>query len=332
MVGIFMEDKMSEIKKGDWVYYAKDGMDEKVFWCDYAMDSSISGHHFLTFRHAILAKRLCHRLEPLKPGDKLELGDRVAVVARSDKDDPELGTIHMVVSLDDNKNYPIINSTKSGHLMHRSELARLPDYAQDRRSEPEDSKKETHWVDDVLKETEVRSWYEPLTGLANCYYCGCERTIGLNDGDYPICESCATLSKEEREEVRRNRDNQPIPYVLNKERCQPSGDDSIYSDTVNLEQASHCPYPKYDGSTWDYCGEGFKIFWENNKWTAHSIKPSGKWNPSFPVHSDPLDLVTEEDSFWRLVELAPQQSTPGKKLERPRKHGGIKTPWNPWEI
>lgn len=205
----------------------------------------------------------CHRLEPLKPGDKLEVGDRVAVIGRSTNrietdDDPELGSIHRFMGFSGFGNPRIDFATRRGWVMDFEELARLPDCAQDNWCEPEDSKKETHWADD-------------------------------ND--------------------------QPIPYVL-----------------TGLTMEAPCPHPEFEGSTWDYCGEGFKIYWENNGWIAHSIKPSEKWNPSFPVHSDPLDLVTEEDSFWRLVELAPQQSTPGKKLERPRKHGGIKTPWNPWEI
>jgi hypothetical protein len=169
-------------------------------------------------------------------------------------------------------------------------------------------KEETHWADDVCQ------YYASESAvLRDCECCGSERTIPLwVIGTGPveigtielICESCATLSKEEREEVRCNKDDKPIPYVLNEERCQPSSDDSIWSDTVNLEQASHCPYPKYDGSTWDYCGEGFKIFWKNNKWTAHSIKPSGKWNPSFPVHSDPSEIDEEEDGFWKLIEYS----------------------------
>jgi len=241
---------MNEIKKGDWVY-AEDG-GEHVFQCSGTMgfDGLVDGGDH--WWH----EEYCYRLGPLRTGDKLEVGDRVAVIKRCATAYPDIGTIHRVMGFSFGN---IKIDFASGRIMLHRELARLPDCTQDKRCETSDVK-ETHCADDV-------------------------------------------------------KDDQPIPYVL-----------------TGLTMEAPCPHPEFEGSTWDYCGEGFKIYWENNGWIAHSIKPSEKWNPSFPVHSDSLDLVTEEDSFWRLVELAPQQSTPGKKLERPRKHGGIKTPWNPWEI
>jgi len=320
---------MSEIKKGDWIYVHIIGHGEHVFQRAEVSDGWLR----CNVNNAWSNKWCYHRLEPLKQGDKLEVGDRVVVIDRSLDNDPGLGTIHCVLEFSaEARRLPIIDAAPFGWIMEFKQLARLPDCAQDERCETSDEK-ETHRADDV-------SEYEPLETLDPCYYRESARTIRLSAGyrpihpncvcnmiSVPICESCATLEKD----VRINKNDQPIPYVLNEERCQPSPDDSIWSDTVKHDPI-HCPHPEYDGSTWDYCGEGFKIYWENNVWIAHSIKPSEKWNPSFPVHSDPLDLVTEEDSFWRLVELAPRPSTPGKKLGRPRRHGGIKTPWDPWDI
>ena len=186
-------------------------------------------------------------------------------------------------------------------------------------------KEETHWADDVCQ-----SHYAPESEvLRDCECCGSERAtplwvIGTKDF---ICESCATLSKEEREEIRCNKDDQPIPYVLTEECCQPSPDGSIWSDTVNPEQVSPCPLPKYEGSTWDYCGEGFKIYWKNNKWTAYSIKPSEKWNPSFPVHSDPSEMDEEEDGFWKLIEYGCCTSESPVKLKRNVSFG-----WDPYVL
>jgi hypothetical protein len=198
--------------------------------------------------------------------------------------------------------------------MEFSELARLPDCAQDRRCETSDVK-ETHWADDVSEETEAQAWYEPLTGLADCYYCGCERTIGLNDGDYPTCESCATLEKEERDEVRRNRDDQPIPYVLtSKSKDNRYGPDS----------EAPCPHPEWEGIWKTQYGTIVYARWvHDNGKSMWKIKECA--STSWGYWDGPSHL-------WTLIEPAPYASRPGPKLERPKKHGGIKTPWDPWEI
>ena len=310
---------MSKIKKGDWVYVEADG--EHVFQCD---GNSIDG--LLIGKEDLWFMEYCHRLEPVKPGDKLEIGDRVAVIGKSMKQDPKLGSIHRVIMFDHgDKNYPQIDFGKHGHFMRGSELARLPDCAQDKRPEPEDRKKETYWADDVLEETEVHSWFEPLTGLANCYYCGHERTIGLNDGDYPICESCATLSKDERKEVLKSRDDQPIPYVLTEECCQPSPDDSIWSDTVNPEQVSPCPLPKYDGSLWGYAEEAFRLIWDGCKFNAICTKPLSQKGESYFNDVDPVNLETE--GFWDLIEYGGCVSEP---IAKPKKNVSIG--WDPYGL
>jgi len=130
---------MSEIKKGDWVYYAgeedeeedeEEEVEEFVFRCD-----GIDGGWIKNQTDIIMLywdPRYCHRLEPLKPGDKLDVGDRVAVVGRSSDGDPELGSIHRIMMiLEDGPICPVIDFTNHGRAMLSSELARLPDCAQD---------------------------------------------------------------------------------------------------------------------------------------------------------------------------------------------------------
>lgn len=296
-----MEDKMSEIKKGDWVYYG-DGHEEQVFQCDKIWGGLVKAKINIAMRYRLL--KYCHRLEPLKRGDKLE-GDRVAVIERGSNIDPDIGTIHRIIDppLGYECDSPRIDFTPEGWFMRHCELARLPDCAQDKRPGPADTKKETHWADDVHE-------YLPPGSLRDCYYCGAERSIGLRVGYYAICESCATLLNEEREEIKRCKDDQPIPYVL----------------TSGPVSTTSCPNPKYDGSTWDYCGEGFKIYWKNNKWTAYSIKPSGKWNPSFPVHFDPSEL-DEEDGFWKLIEYGCHTLESPVKLKKNVSFG-----WDPYGL
>ena len=167
---------------------------------------------------------------------------------------------------------------------------------------------ETHWADDVYQ------YFYPKDTIVfrDCEYCGSERTIPLRviGTKEFICESCATLSKEEREGVRRHKDDQPIPYVLNEERCQP------------------CQHPRYDGSTWDYCGEGFKLYWKDNRWIAECIKSSEKWNSNFPIHSDPLDLDLEEDGFWKLIEYGCCSTSPS--AVKPKKN--VSLGWDPYGL
>jgi len=284
---------MSEIKKGDWVYTEEeDG--EHIFLC------SGTGAEYITGGDDWWFRQCCHLLEPLKPGDKLEVGDRVAVIGR-EIGDPQLGEIHSVlVTRYGNLDLVVIDFTVDGTLMHYPQLARLPDCAQDERCETSDEK-ETHRADRPIH--------------PNCV---------CNMISVPICESCATLEKKEREEVRRNRDDQPIPYVLNDERCQPSGVDSIYSDTVKQDQTP-CPHPEWEGIWKTQYGTIVHARW------VHDNGPKSMWKKKECASTSWGDWDGPDDS-WTQIEPAPNVSTPGKKLGRPRKHGGIKTPWDPWEI
>jgi hypothetical protein len=248
---------MNEIKKGDWVYAEEGG--EHVFQCGGTRDGIIIGGDDWWFTEC------CHRLDSLKPGDKLDPGDRVAVIDRSLDNDPGLGTIHRVIEFSaEARRLPIIDATQFGWIMEFGQLARLPDCAQDKRSKPEDTE--------------------------NVFM-----------------------------KIRRNLDCESIPYVLNKERCQPSPDDSIWSDTVNPEQIFPCPHPEWEG-TWDYLGDGYRVEWKHTRFVTsriHGTEVVGGWAPG---------------EFWKQIEPAINASTAGPKLERPKKHGGIKTPWDPWEV
>ena len=182
---------------------------------------------------------------------------------------------------------------------------------------------ETHWADDVYQ------YFYPKDTIVfrDCEYCGSERTIPLRviGTKEFICESCATLSKEEREGVRRHKDDQPIPYVLNEERCQPSPDDSIWSDTVNPEQVSPCPLPKYDGSLWGYAEEAFRLIWDGCKFNAICTKPLSQKGESYFNDVDPVNLET--DGFWDLIEYGGCVSEP---IAKPKKNVSIG--WDPYGL
>jgi hypothetical protein len=223
---------MDEIKKGDWVYTEEDD-EEHVFPC------SGTGAEYLTGGDDWWFKDCCHRLKPLKPGDKIDVGDRVAVIGRSADDDPDLGTIHRVERIViDEFMYPFIDYTECGRAMLISELARLPDCAQDERCDP----------------------VESATPKAECHT---------------------------EAEVQQD----PVP----------------------------CPRPEWEG-IWDYLGDGYRVEWKHVRFVIsriHGAEVVGGWAPG---------------EFWKQIEPATNASTAGPKLERPRKHGGIKTPWDPWEI
>jgi hypothetical protein len=242
---------MSEIKKGDWVYTTVDVCGEYVFQC-----SGIEDGRMMDSRDVVMplwTKIWCHRLEPLKPGDKLEVGDRVVVIGRSIDNDPGLGTIHRVIEFTpEARRLPIIDAAPFGWIMEFEQLARLPDCAQDKRCEPSDGK-----------------------------------------------------------------DDRPIPYVLNEERCQPSPDDSI-----------PCPHPEWEG-IWLAKKEVRRVKWCPGSgefpWGIETVK-AGR----FATYSS--GWVGPKSEGWTMLEPAPRESISGPKLERPRKHGGIKTPWDPWDI
>jgi hypothetical protein len=311
---------MSEIKKGDWVYTYGDGREGHVFQCDKVEDGAARDKNNIAMPWRPL--EYCHRLEPLKRGDKLEVGDRVAVIERESNIDPGIGTIHRIIGLPlgYKGSSPRIDFTPSGWFMKHCELSRLPDCAQDRPPESADtenvlmkirrnlvhgsSKKETLWADDV-------SEYFNTGSLRDCHYCGAERPKGLRVGCYAICESCATLSKEEREEVRRHKDDQPIPYVLNEEHCKP------------------CPHPKYDGSLWAYCDDGYRITWDGFCWVATCTRQRSSRGEDRLSGVDPVafDLYQEEHCLWTLIEYGGCKSEPVVKLKKNVSFG-----WDPYGL
>jgi hypothetical protein len=247
---------MSEIKKGDWVYVEED--EEHIFQCSGTGDGILIGGDDWWF------KDCCRRLEPLKPGDKLEVGDRVVVIGRVIDNDPGLGTIHRVIEFTpEARRLPIIDAAPFGWIMEFKHLARLPDYAQDERCETSDEK-ETHCVDDV-------------------------------------------------------KDDQPIPYVLTSEFVdnRPCPDLTI-----------PCPHPEWEG-IWLAKKEVRRVKWcpGNGEflWGIETVK-AGR----FATYS--CGWVGPQSEGWTMLEPAPCESISGPKLERPRKHGEIKTPWDPWDI
>jgi hypothetical protein len=256
-----LEDEMNEIKKGDWVYVYIIGRGDHVFRC-----AEVSDGWLMNNVNKMWSKESrCHRLDPLKPGDKLEVGDRVAVIGRSIDGDPRLGEIHRVIDFSvEERRFPVIDATQFGWIMEFGQLARLPDCAQDGRSKPEEVKKETHRADDVLE-------YEPL-GTIPC-----------------------VLTRE-------SKDNGPGP-----------------------DSTTPCPHPEWEGIWKTQHGTIVRARW------VHGNGPKSMWKIKECASTCWGDWCGPGDS-WTLIEPAPHASTPGKKLERPRKHGGIKTPWNPLDM
>ena len=143
-------------------------------------------------------------------------------------------------------------------------------------------REETHWADDV-------SEYFPTGPLRDCYYCGSERTIGLHVGYNPICESCATLSKEERYEVLRNKDDQPIPYVLTNPEPSTPCHDPKYVRKVKITIEIDVP-SDVESVALNHCGEIF----------------------GFPIGSDPKPVRYSwslTHGYYRMLQIANWKET-----------------------
>lgn len=117
---------MTEIKKGDWVYFS-DGEKETVFRCGKSNEFSIydDGERFDRWQYRA---DLCHRLTPLKPGDMVERGTRCAIIETCD------GLQGQIVEWHDNSYScsPFVNCDGRIYTVERYKLARLPDCAQDK--------------------------------------------------------------------------------------------------------------------------------------------------------------------------------------------------------
>ena len=162
---------------------------------------------------------------------------------------------------------------------------------------------QTHWADDVI---DLGVSMNPTR--ATCDFCGSERMKSLwercGKDSSALCESCATLSKEDREKVRQSKycdnlhhtvvvdeEDKPIPYL-------PTGKPMLTFNIRTLKKK--CPDPRYEGSLWCYAGEGFRMHWNGRQWNLRCTKPWSEKGNSVFEDEDPVAL--EMEGFWELIE------------------------------
>ena len=183
-------------------------------------------------------------------------------------------------------------------------------------------------VFEMRKEEWFSEWVENKK-LPCCDYCRGERKRALLSiiGAYRLCESCATLSVEERNEVK-NSQLEECPdskvswdgYQLNV-RCTKSP----------VNHYEECPDYKYEGSLWEYCEEGFRVSWDGHQWDARCTNPLGFQS----IFEDVDPVAMEIEGFWNIIEYGGCISTheKPKPLKRnPNKAPEIKVPWDPYSV
>ena len=262
---------------------------------------------------------------------------------------------------------------------------------------------------DVVEMERTKQWMEE-NELPCCDYCGGERKRSLlsSVGAYRLCESCATLSVEERNEVkefqarkealnkelddqikaakRRHRLNidsdaeeliennsQPdIPVSSTVNHCEECPDSKViwnghqwnasteppgFASRIKLEvmdikverlkdisednaictkppvnHCKDCPDSKYEGSLWEYCGEGFRVSWDGHQWNARCTNQRAIY---VSIFEDVDPVAMEIEGFWNLIEYGGCISTheKPKPLKRnPNKAPKIKVPWDPYTV
>jgi len=187
-----------------------------------------------------------------------------------------------------------------------------------------------HWAEDVFEMKSAKR-----KGLPRCDYCGGDREIALLStiGAQRLCESCATLSLEERKEVKK--------FQAQKEAVDQMSIDEIWEARQEFIEKNKdqkrlvpCPDPKYDGSLWDYCGEGFRVSWDGHQFNARCTKP---WARAIceSIFEDVDPVAMEIEGFWDIIEYGGCFSTheKPKPLKRnPNKAPEIKVPWDPYTV
>ena len=164
------------------------------------------------------------------------------------------------------------------------------------------------YAEDVF-ESKEHSKVSELIGdqLPCCDYCGGERKKSLLSiiGAHRLCESWQWMRDHYR--------NDPKNEVKNSqlEECPDSKvscDDHQWNARTNritelsdatsvMGDLEECP-SKYDGSLWEYFGEGFRVSWDGHKWNARCTKPL----VSQSIFEDVDPVAMEIEGFWNLIE------------------------------
>jgi hypothetical protein len=251
--------------------------------------------------------------------------------------------------------------------------------------------------------------------LRCCDYCGGDREIALLStiGAQRLCESCATLSLDERKEVKKFHELKEIldhdleilklkTYSEAEDACSngnplyvtvPSSSNAspstgIDTDAIEIIEemkeilkkkdqkrlvpcpdpdskaswdghqwnactnrsielpdatrvmgdrallpvihCEECPDPKYDGSLWEYCGEGFRVHWDGHQWNARCTNPCAIY---ISIFEDVDPVAMEVEGFWNIIEYGGCISThekPKPLRRNPNKAPEIKVPWDPF--
>jgi hypothetical protein len=91
-----------------------------------------------------------------------------------------------------------------------------------------------------------------------------------------------------------------------------------------------CPDSKYEGSLWEYCGEGFRVHWDGHQWNARCTNPCAIY---ISIFEDVDPVAMEIEGFWDIIEYGGCISThekPKSLRRNPNKAPEIKVPWDPF--
>jgi hypothetical protein len=175
--------------------------------------------------------------------------------------------------------------------------------------------------------------------LPCCDYCGGDRERALLStiGDHRLCESCATLSVEERNEVKNSQleecpDSKEERNEVENSQLEECPDSKEERNEVENSQLEECPDSKYEGSLWEYCEEGFRVSWDGHQWNARCTNQRAIY---ISIFEDVDPVAMEIEGFWNIIEYGGCTSThenPKPLKRNPNKAPKIKVPWDPYTV
>jgi hypothetical protein len=193
-------------------------------------------------------------------------------------------------------------------------------------------------VFEMRKEEWFSEWIENKK-LPCCDYCRGERKRALLSiiGAYRLCESCATLSVEERNEVKNSQleecpDSKEERNEVENSQLEECPDSKEERNEVENSQLEECPDSKYEGSLWEYCEEGFRVSWDGHQWNARCTNQRAIY---ISIFEDVDPVAMEIEGFWDIIEYGGCISThekPKSLRRNPNKAPDIKVPWDPYTV
>lgn len=330
---------MTEIKKGDW-YYSESS--SKVWQC-----RKVERHRIFNTGGSWALDYNCHRLTPLDNRSLSVKGDRYAVIDSENIDKFKSGDI--VVS-DDVSCAPFISCGEKRGVACINQLARLPDCAQgDADTDRVSAQASKNEDGQCVSEEPLSPWGASAEGLTGSIFaaivgaCPDADINKLNDqvatkehggltlgqasvsGGFCVMDGTRTIFTESTPATK----PEPIPCP-HEDWCDlvesATPNKKCYTEKEIPHEPIPCPHPEWEG-VWLNCGFAVSVRWRETCWEVQDVKGIGK-----AIRKVNWDGPHKESPPWKPLEPAPQSATAGPILDRPPKHGGIQTPWDPWEV